>query len=558
MRTLSKTYMAACLASLLLLAGCAGSETPDLPAPSPTEGKVAVTIPVDLTGAEDLTVETRAGVSDTDILTADGLLFDENGKFLEVLPAAMIEKSDDGLVHITLLFDAVTKRRTVHLIANSRDFASNAYRVDIPSLAVGDPESKVGQLKTLPLADGSNTQDGIPPCIMWGRFVLNNGITVNNTFPSTVNLLRSCAGITIKTAAGTPDNGLSDFVLEGASLAGIPTTGYLTPTASVTSAPTATPTAGRPLTTDIVTDGTRSMVEGSTVNLYAYERQCSQTDYMAVIIKGSYKGESGYYKLIIINGTTPYNIIRNHRYNITITKVNGRGYADMATAIASLPSNALRASFLDQNPDYSSVTADSQYKMSMDCNTFELYGKYSSTDDIIRLPIAKVEYTRGTTPAIDYTGTPAWISDVQAVSTGSNTYSVVASFHSDGQPHELDMRVKCDNLDLPLKVKWKPVDAHATGTGCYSVSLINAGEKNWSVRVVSGQTNPAWFGLNNSGAATGVTSTGLFVNQIDSRFDPGAYLHVNSGSTNIARLHKTCGTSSEEPVSANIAVIRHN
>lgn len=548
------------LISSAFLAGacssCVHSPEPVEVEPPLAQQKVQATITVSMPARTDNNVETRAGVTDTDILTCDGLIFDQNGKFLERTPAASIVEEADG-IHITLLFDAVNAQRRIHLVANARDFDTNEDRLDFSVLTEGCAESQVGLIKTKELDSEKNTQEQIAPCIMWGRLVIPN-ILVNTNYSAKVNLLRATACVTAKTAEATAANGLSDFELEGISACNIATTGYLTPTTTVTSAPTAAPalTAARPVGGNILTDASKSFVYDSAPSIYMYDRNCSTSDYMGVIIKGKYKGESGYYKILMMNGSAPFNIVRNHRYVLTITSVSARGYADLETAVNSRPANTLQVSLRDEDPLYSSVTGDSQYTLSMDCNTFELFGKYSTTNEIPAIRMATVKSTREVTPTFKYEGNPAWISNIRAAALGGNTYAIIADFTADDADHEFDITVRSDNLELPLKVKWHANDVAQANGSLYTVKLINDGEQDWEVAIVDGQTSPAWFGLTNVATPRALTSAG-FVTAINSVFDPGAWLHISAGSNNVARLTKRCGNATNQPISANMTVLRH-
>ena len=50
----------------------------------------------------------------------------------------------------TLLFDKIAQKRTVHLVANSRDAATDADRLDFSALTPGAPEANVRNLITKP------------------------------------------------------------------------------------------------------------------------------------------------------------------------------------------------------------------------------------------------------------------------------------------------------------------------------------------------------------------------------------------------------------------------
>ena len=564
MRTLLKSKSLLSLLFAAMAAGCStdtGKERE--PAPAQHEGKVEATISVQLPQHSEDPVESRAdgATSDpeSDILTHDGLVFDENGQFIERLQATRIERGAEGKVTATLLFDKIAQKRTVHLVANSRDAATGADRLDFSALTVGAPEANVRNLVTKPVDETRMVQAQIVPPVMWGRIVLNNGIVQNTTMDGG-KLLRTVASIVVSADAGTPENGLSEFQIEGASLCDPGATGYLTPTDNVTTAPTANPTTPRP-TNAYGTDPYKWPVYGSTPVLYAYERTCNASSYMSVIIKAKYKGVSGYYKILMTNAAgTPYNIVRNHRYLLKITRVTDRGYADLSTAISGKPTNnRLRATVTESSGDYSGVAADQQYMLCLTCNTFELFGANSTTASTPSVKIADIQYTGPTTPVVKTAASYPWLSNIRVVSTGGKKYVINADFVKDNADHEGDLTVVADNLELPIRVKWHFNDVDMNTANTYSVNLLNAGEQHWHVYGITGQTSTIWFGLTNTRKVEAVVlPTQGFVTDINSKYNPGAWLHINKGTNNTARMHKTCGDAADRPVSAEIVVVRHN
>lgn len=564
MRTLLKSK--SLLALLLAAAACSqdgGEGTEPDPVPGEHEGKVEATISVQLPQLADAPAESRADGATTDpesdIQTMDGLVFDENGQFIERLQATRIERGEGGTVKATLLFDKIAQKRTVHLVANSRDAATGADRLDFSALTVGAPEANVRNLVTKPVDETRMVQPQIVPPVMWGRIVLNNGIVQNTTMDGG-KLLRTVASVVVSADAGTPENGLSEFEIEGASLCDPGATGYLTPTDNVTTAPTANPTTPRP-TNVYGTDPYKWPVYASVPVLYAYERTCNASANMSVIIKAKYKGVSGYYKILMTNASgTPYNIVRNHRYLLKITRVTDRGYASLQTAIDSKPTNnRLRATVTESSGDYSGVAADQQYMLCLTCNTFELFGANSTTASTPGVKIADIQYTGPTTPVVKTAAAYPWLANIRVASTGSKKYVITADFVKDNADHEGDLTVVADNLELPIKVKWHFNDVDMNKATTYSVNLINAGEKNWRVYGITGQTSPIWFGLTNfNDVATSLISQSYFVTDINSKYNPGAWLHISKGTNRTARMRKTCGDAADAPVSAEIVVVRHN
>lgn len=543
-----------------MLAACSGESEQDMPV-DPSK-RVEATIAVSMPRPSDEEVVSRATTpySDTDILTADALIFDETGKLIERQHAGSVQRDGDQ-INITVLFDASPKKRTVHLVANSYFPDNMEDRVDFSPMTEGCPEANV-RLLTTRVVDDSNgdVQARMAPPVMWGRLELPNGITANSSIRG-IKLLRSCAGIVVrKDENATAENGLSDFEIEGATLDAASPAGYVTPTETVTTAPTGTPSVGRPFgEAGFSSNAAAWMIDGATPMLYAYDRQCSTSSYMSVIVKGRYKGESGYYKVLLLNSSgTPYNIIRNHRYILTVTSVTDRGYADLATAVSSLPCNTLKASIVESDGNYSSSTADQQYLMSINCNAFELFGHYVTTQTN-NVEIATIKTTHPITPTVVTADDYAWINNFRMTPVGNNLYSLTADFIADGSDHEGDITVVDDNLQLPVHVIWHYDDVDESASDYYSVNLINPGEVNWYVKVKSGQTTSPWFGLTNFGTPRLVNSeSSFYVTEINSRLNPGAWLHVNAGQNNMARLHKSCSNAADDPISSEIVVVRHN
>ena len=85
---------------------------------------------------------------------------------------------------------------------------------------------------------------------------------------------------------------------------------------------------------------------------------------MGVVIAARYKGKKGYYK-VVMNGNdgSPLNIVRNHRYIVTVVGVNGPGYESPDIAVASAPSNALKVELTDEDTDLPCIVAGGQYRM---------------------------------------------------------------------------------------------------------------------------------------------------------------------------------------------------
>ena len=446
-------------------------------------GKVDVTISVTLPQPETVNASTRS-YTDTDIKNVDVLVFDKDGKFMERVKVEGNRLTATGTgVAFTVRLNATSDKRIIHLVTNGRTADGATDRLNFEGLNAGMAEAAaISSLRTNNVNNGETLLNNVMPLVMWGRFVLDNGINIITT-ANNVKLLRSAACIQVKKAAGS-SNGLNDFVIEGITVHKGMSSGFLAPadcTGAVSTPATANPVSGSEL------DYTKGWVHVAEPSLYIYERNCNVSDYMAVILKGKYKEKSGYYKIVMTDGNgTPLNVVRNHRYIITIVGVNGPGYADAATAVAFAPSNALKVELKDEDIDFSCVVADGQHQIASSNNVFELYGKTGGTTSATGVEICTVYSSRGILPVLSAHGAAAWLSNLKANALGGNKYRITGDFTSSGNsPVTTTLTMTCDNLSLPVEISWNPIISNQKDSDSYVFDLIKPADKNWNIRVVN-------------------------------------------------------------------------
>lgn len=108
---------------------------------------------------------------------------------------------------------------------------------------------------------------------------------------------------------------------------------------------------------DFKTEVQEVTVEGTTEKekisapTYMYERKNTDSNNQLlanaafIIVKGELNGTTYYYKLDFVDSENkPYNLLRNFVYTVTVTGVNGPGYATEAEAVAQPAGNNLNAS----------------------------------------------------------------------------------------------------------------------------------------------------------------------------------------------------------------------
>jgi len=514
-----------------LFASCSHEEEEQKPA----YGKIDVAVSVTLPQPESVNTLTRAGgpYTDTDIKNADLLIFDKDAKFME-----RVKVDNDRLVvtgtgiNFTVRLDATSERRIIHLVANGRSADGTSDRLNFGGITPGMAENAaISSLQTASLEhvdEGESTLlNHVMPLVMWGRFALN-GINIV-TKAEGVKLLRSTASIQVKKGNGGGNTGLGDFVIEGITVHQGACHGFLAPTDCT--GEVNTPVVANPVTGGTYLDYRKGWVNGAEPSLYIYERNCSASDYMGVVIAAQYKGKKGYYK-VVMNGNdgSPLNIVRNHRYIVTVVGVNGPGYESPDIAVASAPSNALKVELTDEDTDLPCIVADGQYRMASSNNVFSLYGKTGVTTSATGVDICTVYSSRGIQPVLTLPDDCNWLTNLSAQALGSNKYKITGDFTSAANDAvATTLTMTCDNLSQPVRVSWNPIISDQKDTDSFVLDLVGSTDRNWTVRVLN-PTSPGWLFLHPSAASPGALPGDGMVSELSSKYSSHAYLHVAFGA----------------------------
>lgn len=387
---------------------------------------------------------------------------------------------------------------------------------------------------------------------MWGRFALN-GINIV-TKAEGVKLLRSTACIQVKKGNGGGNTGLGDFVIEGITVHQGACHGFLAPTDCT--GEVNTPVVANPVTGGTYLDYRKGWVNGAEPSLYIYERNCSASDYMGVVIAARYKGKKGYYK-VVMNGNdgSPLNIVRNHRYIVTVVGVNGPGYESPDIAVASAPSNALKVELTDEDTDLPCIVADGQYRMASSNNVFSLYGKTGVTTSATGVDICTVYSSRGIQPVLTLPDDCNWLTNLSAQALGSNKYKITGDFTSAANDAvATTLTMTCDNLSQPVRVSWNPIISDQKDIDSFVLDLVGSTDRNWTVRVLN-PTSPGWLFLHPSAASPGALPGDGMVSELSSKYSSHAYLHVAFGANRRGTVQMT-SASGGETVARKIVVIQ--
>lgn len=498
-------------------------------------GQVNVTFSVTLPKPEDVNTNTRTGsaYTDTDIKNVDLLIFDQNREFINRIKVdqAALTMTETG-VDFSIRLAATSDQRFIHLVANGRTPDGITDRLNFGDITLSMPEdTALPLLRTVMPDTGIDLLADVVPLVMWGHAEMDNVSVVSKV--EDVKLLRAAACIQVKKGLVEAGNGLKDFTINQILVTGAPTQGNLVPAGygeivSIPSVPRPVPGNA-----SWEVDKTES---GSDAVLYVYERTCTSADYLGIIISASYKGEPCYYKVAIASpGQTPMNIIRNHRYILTVVKVNGPGYTDMNTAIISAPSNTLKVELTDDNEEFPYIVADGQYLMALSNNYFNLYGMPQGA---IKLGI--VYATRGLQPRVSVPTDCSWLTNLNAVPLGNNKYEITGIFHPLEESSVFTtLTLACDNLLQTVQVAYVPGISDNKDNDSYAIDLVDASYKNWTAKIVADDNQSFYLHPTVSSPADFSPSLGGLrggVKELSSKFASHAYLHFAVGESGEVKI----------------------
>lgn len=307
--------------SLLLLLSIAACADEEIGGGLPRDGeRVEMTFILNVAQTEDVAL-TRAGSDDNTVDNLTLLVFpsQEGSAVLEQMQklesSELTDVGDGNTVRkkFTAQLDAsTTEEKYIYIVANAE------LNLTINSTTLADVRALT-------------TDNGTTPRVMSGvkRTTIPGIGLVAEDFP----LVRTVAKVTVQTADGVGNFTLGSFELrngnsEGSILAGAENSVSTTPATG-----TLTPATGEPL--------------------YACPGSKASTPFL--IIKGAYNGTDSYYR-VNLKTTDWLDILPNHHYEVTITQVNGAGYATADEAAKHDPTN-LTATICDHQPTvYNMIT----------------------------------------------------------------------------------------------------------------------------------------------------------------------------------------------------------
>lgn len=332
------------LLTLLVLSSCSDSLNEDGgSAPSDgsrlEDGGITLTITLPDFSKEELT---RAG--DTGLKSLNVVAYDDKGVFLSNQSVSDYElvSGTDNTYKVKV---PVTEKATmIHLVANAGSLTDEQCQNGLDKAAVNGPISMEN-----------------PLC--WGKISVS---ALMGTNPS-ITLLRQFGKVSVQ---GPATNSSSEFVekkeaftVEGYKLYKAAGSGTIAPAEENWNASTWEVTAPT-LPSGVSYDNTSGEFTTGNIAFYESETKAGQA---FLIIKGKYKGVTGYYKVAFYgdtNSETFVNLLRNHAYTVKITHVNTYGWPTEAEAIKDpYPENRMRVDVKDDNPLVTDMIACKDYHL---------------------------------------------------------------------------------------------------------------------------------------------------------------------------------------------------
>lgn len=303
------------------------------------DGGITLTITLPDFSKEELT---RAG--DTGLKSLNVVAYDDKGVFLsnQSVSAYELVSGTDNTYKVKV---PVTEKATmIHLVANAASLTDEQCQNGLDKAAVNGPISMEN-----------------PLC--WGKISVS---ALMGTNPS-ITLLRQFGKVSVQ---GPATNSSSEFVekkeaftVEGYKLYKAAGSGTIAPAEENWNASTWEVTAPT-LPSGVSYDNTSGEFTTGNIAFYESETKAGQA---FLIIKGKYKGVTGYYKVAFYgdtNSETFVNLLRNHAYTVKITHVNTHGWPTEAEAIKDpYPENRMRVDVKDDNPLVTDMIACKDYHL---------------------------------------------------------------------------------------------------------------------------------------------------------------------------------------------------
>ena len=291
----------------------------------PAEGLV---LNIDLPNFSEKQLGTRADATES-INSLTAVFYGKSNTYIGMAKDPKLTQKETGKYQVTIS-NIPAGTTIVHLVTNVNDLS----------------ETEAKDLQDITKATSRPIDTSSPVC--WGSISVKSLLEGN----ATVSLLRQYAKVTLRVADAVkgvfPEKDAGLIINHTATKSTIAPAGYSDPTDALTA------------TTEF---NSTDVGDGTSREVAVTETPAGEAN---IIIKASYKGKVGFYKVALYkdeNKNSEYALLRNHNYTITVTKVNDYGFSTKEEAIKAQPENRIEAEIVDDNPAITKMIACKDYEL---------------------------------------------------------------------------------------------------------------------------------------------------------------------------------------------------
>lgn len=351
----------------------------------PAEG---VTLNIELPNFSEKKIGTRAGTTES-INSIKAVFYDKSNNYIDMADATYGSPDGEGKYKVTIS-KIPSGTSTVHLVTNVSDLS----------------ETEAKDLQDIALATSRTIDTNSPVC--WGSVSLQK--LLDGT--ANVSLLRQYAKVTLKVAEAV--NAVKTFFPE--KDAGLIITNTAAKSAIAPADYNTDPTSALAETTEF---SSTDFGGGTSREVAVTETSAGKAN---VIIKAKYNGVEGYYKVGLYKDATTktdqFDLLRNHNYTITVTKVNDYGFRTKEEAIKAQPENRIEAQIVDDNPTITKMIACKDYELGV---SDKVYVGAEATNATVTVVTTLEEATSSDGSFYTVTPVDSWIhTNPTAVETNTN------------------------------------------------------------------------------------------------------------------------------------------
>lgn len=334
------TILCVCLFLLLSVASCTDEE---IGSRLPKDGElVEMTFILNVAQTEDVAL-TRAVTSENAVTELTLLVFpsqDDDAVLEQIQRVSEFTKTNNSY-RFTIQLEASANEKYIYIVANANDKLTDISKESTTLADVRAITSNVVSGETNLVMSGVK-QSAIPGIgLVAEDFVLN----------------RNTAKVTVKNAEGISLR-LGEFQLRNGSEAGQILAGAET---NDDNAPQGTATIGQ-------SDPTKP--------LYTYPSSSASQPFL--VVSGTDNGVTSWYRINLKNTEGSYfSLLPNHHYEVTITKVNGKGY-DSADEAAKHDPSGIEAEIYDHQPTVYNMITDGSQELGVS-DTIEIEAQAAAT-----------------------------------------------------------------------------------------------------------------------------------------------------------------------------------